>query len=33
MVTCIERVEDRAPWDKAGATWQTAFSGIAVAAE
>jgi hypothetical protein len=28
----MERVEDRTPWDKAGATWQTAFREMAVAA-
>jgi hypothetical protein len=28
----MERVEERTPWEQAGATWQTAFREIAVAA-
>jgi hypothetical protein len=28
----MERVEGRTVWDKAGATWQTAFREMAVAA-
>ncbi len=28
----MERVEDRTPWEQAGATWQTAFREMAVAA-
>jgi hypothetical protein len=28
----MERVEDRTPWDDAGATWRTAFREMAVAA-
>ncbi len=28
----MERVEDRTPWAEAGATWQTAFREMAVAA-
>jgi hypothetical protein len=29
----MERVEDRTPWAEAGATWQTAFREMAVAAQ
>jgi hypothetical protein len=29
----MERVEDRTPWKEAGATWQTAFREMAVAAQ
>ena len=28
----MERVEDRTPWEDAGATWKTAFREMAVAA-
>jgi hypothetical protein len=31
--TRMERVEDRTPWKEAGATWQTAFLEMAVAAQ
>lgn len=29
----MERVEDRIPWEDAGATWKTALREMAVAAE
>jgi len=29
----MERVEDRTPWEDAGATWKTAFREMAVAAQ
>lgn len=28
----MKRVEDRTPWEQAGATWETAFREMAVAA-